>query len=147
MMANLVSLMHSGVPARFPKLKVVFTEAGISWVPVMMWRMDRYHQEFRRIVPFLEERPSEYMKRQMWFCTQPLEEPDVPAHLVETMMHFGGEDRVLFASDWPHHDFDHPRGLARLPLTPEQRRKIMSENAVKLFKLPATVNRTVPIYS
>ncbi|WP_410712210.1 hypothetical protein [Bradyrhizobium sp. BEA-2-5] len=38
--------------------------------------------------------------------------------------------------DWPHHDFDHPRSLARLPLTPEQRSKIMGENALSLFKLP-----------
>ena len=143
MMSNLVSLMHTGVPARYPNLKIVFTEAGISWVPVMMWRMDRYHQEFRRIVPFLEERPSEYMKRQMWFCTQPLEEPDAPSQLVETMAHLGGADRIVFASDWPHHDFDHPRALVKLPLTPEQRRKIMGENAVKLFKLPAAVRKPV----
>ena len=143
MMANMVSLMHSGVPVRFPKLKIVFTEAGVAWVPMMIWRMDRYHQEFRRIVPFLEERPSEYVKRQMWFCTQPLEEPDQPSELVEMMSHYGGADRTVFASDWPHHDFDHPRGVLRLPLAPEQRNKILGENAVKLFKLPARVKRPV----
>ena len=44
MMANLVSLMHTGVPARYPKLKVAFTEAGVAWVPYMMWRMDKYYQ-------------------------------------------------------------------------------------------------------
>ncbi|WP_234685921.1 amidohydrolase family protein [Bradyrhizobium monzae] len=136
MMANLASLMHTGVPARYPKLQIVFTEAGVGWVPGMMWRMDRYHQEFRRQVPFLEERPSDYMKRQMWFATQPVEEPVNPKYLVETMEHYGGADRTLFASDWPHHDFDHPRCLARLPLTQEQRRKIMGENALSLFKLP-----------
>ncbi len=136
MMANLTSLMHTGVPARYPNLKIVFTEAGISWVPYMMWRMDKYHQEYRRMVPFLEERPSDYMKRQMWFATQPVEEPDDPAHLVETIRHYGGEDRTIFASDWPHHDFDHPRALLKLPLTPEERRKIMWQNAADLFKLP-----------
>jgi len=136
MMSNMISFMHSGVPVRYPKLKIVFTEAGISWVPHMMWRMDKYHQEYRRLVPFLEERPSDCMKRQMWFATQPIEEPDVPAHLVETVMHYGGEDRTLFASDWPHHDFDHPRALARLPFTPEQRQKILWKNAADLFKLP-----------
>lgn len=136
MMANLVSLMHTGVPVRHPKLKFVFTEAGISWVPHMMWRLDRYQQEFRRVVPFFEEAPSEYMKRQMWFATQPLEEPENPKHLVEQIEQCGGADRIVFASDWPHHDFDHPRALNRLPLAPEQRRKIMSENAVAAFGLP-----------
>jgi predicted TIM-barrel fold metal-dependent hydrolase len=83
------------------------------------------------------------MKRQMWFCTQPLEEPDAPAQLVETMTHLGGAERVVFASDWPHHDFDHPRALVKLPLTPEQRRKILGENAAKLFRLPAAVRKPV----
>jgi predicted TIM-barrel fold metal-dependent hydrolase len=42
----------------------------------------------------------------------------------------------MFASDWPHHDFDHPRALNKFPLTPEQRKKIMSENATQAFGLP-----------
>jgi predicted TIM-barrel fold metal-dependent hydrolase len=93
-------------------------------------------------VPFLQERPSEYMKRQMWFSTQPLEEPDDPVHFVQTMLHYAGEDRTLFASDWPHHDFDHPDALAALPFTPEQRRKVMGANAASLFRLPALVEQT-----
>jgi uncharacterized protein len=60
------------------------------------------------------------------------------------MMHYGGEDRTVFASDWPHHDFDHPRALMKLPLSADQKRKILGENAVKLFKLPATVKKPVP---
>ena len=141
MMANMCSMMHTGVPARYPKLKIVFTEAGIAWVPLMMWRMDRYHAEWRRTVPFLEERPSDYMKRQMWFATQPMEEPDLPAHMVETINHYDGMDRTLFASDWPHHDFDHPRSLIKWPLTHEQRQKIMWKNAAALFKLPMTAEQ------
>jgi predicted TIM-barrel fold metal-dependent hydrolase len=136
MMANMISLVHSGVPVRFPNLKIVYTESGISWVPSMMWRMDRRYDEFRRLVPFLEARPSDYVRRQMWFSTQPLEEPDPPSQLVETMLHVG-TDRILFASDWPHHDFDHPGAVLRLPLTPEQRRGVMGGNAVELFRLPA----------
>jgi uncharacterized protein len=142
MMANLSSLMHTGVPARYPNLRIVFTEAGIAWVPSMMWRMDRDYNEYRRLVPFLKERPSEYMKRQMWFCTQPFEECDNPAHIVEILHQFDGANRVLFASDWPHHDFDHPSALLKVPFTPEERRNIMGQNAVELFKLPALTRAT-----
>ncbi len=142
MMANLTSMMHSGVPARFPDLKIVFTEAGIAWVPHLMWRMDRCHAEYRRLVPFLEERPSTYIKRQMWFATQPYEEPDSPGHVIESMEQFDGENRTLFASDWPHHDFDHPEALLRAPMTETQRSKIMGQNAVELFRLPALVRQT-----
>ncbi len=136
MMANLTSLMHTGVPARVPKLRVGFTEAGIAWVPYMIWRMDKYYHEYRRMVPFLEKRPSEYVRERMWFATQPIEEPDDPRDLVATINLFDGADRVLFASDWPHHDFDHPRALLKLPMPPEMKRKIMGENALELFGIP-----------
>jgi hypothetical protein len=143
MQANLTSLMHSGVPARYPDLQVVFTEAGLAWVPYMIWRMDKYHTEYRRLVPFLEKRPSEYIREQMWFATQPVEEPDNAGQLAETIEHIGGAERVVFASDWPHHDFDHPRAVLRLPLGQDQKRKIMGENALALFKIPAPVKQGV----
>jgi len=142
MMANLSSLMHTGVPARFPKLKFAFTEAGIAWVPLMKWRMDRAYNELRKEVPTLKELPSVYMQQQMWFGTQPFEEPDVPSHYIETVQHTG-EDNVIFCSDWPHHDFDHPSAVFSMPMSAEQRRKIMGENAVRLFNLPA-LTRQIP---
>jgi predicted TIM-barrel fold metal-dependent hydrolase len=141
MMANLTSLIHSGVPARFPGLRVVFTEAGIAWVPYMMWRMDKYFNEYRRMVPFLEKRPSEYIKERMWFATQPIEEPDNPKDLVATIDLLGGPERVLFASDWPHHDFDHPRTIMKLPMPAEAKRKIMGENALALFGIPSPAGK------
>ena len=136
MMANLTSIMHTGVPARYPNLRVVFTEAGIAWVPYMMWRMDKYFNEYRRHVPFLRERPSDYMKQRMWFATQPIEEPDNPKDLVATIDLLGGPERVLFASDWPHHDFDHPRAIMKLPMPMEAKQRIMGENALELFGIP-----------
>jgi len=139
MMANLTSLMHTGVPARYPNLKVVFTEAGIAWVPYMMWRMDLYYNEYRRMVPFLKQRPSEYIRERMWFATQPIEEPDDPAQLVD-MIHMIGDDRIVFASDWPHHDFDHPKAILKLPMSQELKRAVMGENALKAFtRIPAPV--------
>ncbi len=137
MMANLTSIIHSGVPARYPGLRVVFTEAGIAWVPYMMWRMDKYYNEYRRQLPFLEKRPSEYIRERMWFATQPIEEPDDPKDLVATIDQIGGPERILFASDWPHHDFDHPRAIMKLPMSQEAKRLIMGENALKLFGIPA----------
>jgi predicted TIM-barrel fold metal-dependent hydrolase len=141
MMANLTSIVHSGVPARFPELRVVFTEAGIAWVPYMMWRMDKYFHEYRRMVPFLEKRPSDYIREQMWFATQPIEEPDDPRDLVATIDLIGGPERILFASDWPHHDFDHPRAIMKLPMPREAKRRIMGENALRLFGIPAPAGK------
>jgi predicted TIM-barrel fold metal-dependent hydrolase len=41
----------------------------------------------------------------------------------------------MFASDWPHHDFDHPQHVFGLPFSPEARRKIMGLNAAAFFGL------------
>jgi uncharacterized protein len=137
MMSNMASIMHTGVPARFPKLKFVFTEAGVGWVPYLMWRMDRYYREYRRMVPFLERPPSAYMRERFWFATQPVEEPDDPLHLVETIKHYDADGtRTLFASDWPHHDFDHPRAIQNLPMSGEMKARILGLNAAELYNLP-----------
>jgi predicted TIM-barrel fold metal-dependent hydrolase len=141
MMANLTSIIHSGVPARYPGLRIVFTEAGIAWVPYMSWRMDKYFNEYRRMVPFLERRPSDYIRERMWFATQPIEEPDDPRDLVATIDLIGGPERILFASDWPHHDFDHPRAILKLPMPQEAKRKIMGQNALDLFRIPAPAEK------
>jgi predicted TIM-barrel fold metal-dependent hydrolase len=141
MMANLIDMVTTGVPVRFPRLKICFTEAGISWVPFMMWRLDKEYNESRREVPFLEDKPSTYVKR-MYFATQPVEEPDQPRHLAQILEMIDGEHQVLFASDWPHHDFDHPRQVFDLPLTAEVKRKIMGENALRLFGIPAPLGKT-----
>ena len=134
MIANMVSMITTGVPERFPQLRVAFAEAGIAWVPFVMWRLDKEYTEQRRQVPALQERPSTHIRR-FHFATQPIEEPEDSHELVSLLRTFGGEDNVMFASDWPHHDFDHPRKVLQLPLPPESKKKIMGDNAARFFKI------------
>jgi uncharacterized protein len=138
MAANLVHMIESGVPVRFPKLRVAFTEAGISWVPWVMLRMDKEFIERRKDVPFLTELPSHYVKR-MWFATQPIEEPERMKDVATLLELFDGENRVVFASDWPHHDFDHPSKVLQIPVSQEARAKIMGLNALELFAIEQPV--------
>ena len=138
--ANLVDVVTAGVVVRFPKLRIAFTEAGLSWVPFIMHRLDKEYLERRREVPYLTQRPSRYV-RQFYFATQPVEEPEDPQDLVDIIRLYGGEDTTLFASDWPHHDFDHPRKVYQLPFSPEVRRKVMGENALRFFKMDASGGR------
>jgi uncharacterized protein len=132
MVANLVSMLETAVPIRFPELKIAFMEAGAGWVPFVLHRLDKEYLERRREVPLLQERPSHYVKR-FFFGTQPIEEPERPADIVKLYEQFDGENNAMFASDWPHHDFDHPQYVFGLPFSPEARRKIMGENAVRFF--------------
>lgn len=133
-MANLVSLIETAVPVRFPDLQVVATEAGISWVPFLCNRLDKEYIERRSELPLLEERPSTYLKR-FYYATQPIEEPAKLADMVAIVDLYDGRDTTVFASDWPHHDFDHPMKLAQMPFPPDTRRKLFGENALKLFSI------------
>jgi predicted TIM-barrel fold metal-dependent hydrolase len=134
MIVNLVHMMEGGVPVRFPKLRIAFTEAGIAWVPWIAMRMDKEFIERRHDVPFLTEPPSHYVKR-MWFSTQPIEEPERMRDVATLLDLFDGEDSVVFASDWPHHDFDHPRKVLQIPIPPEAKAKIMGQNALRLLNM------------
>ena len=85
-------------------------------------------------VPHLKRAPSEYLREHFWVSTQPMEEAEEPDHLMEVMT-WVGFDHIMFASDYPHWDFDDP--LLALPpaLDHEHRRKVMSENARALYGL------------
>ncbi len=138
LIANLVSMMETGVPVRFPELNIAFTEGGVGWVPWIMMRMDKEYAERRREVAILADRPSHYVRR-MYFSTQPIEEPEHLQDMATLLSLFAGEDSVMYASDWPHHDFDHPSKVLQIPLSDEARRKIMGENAMRLLRLAAPV--------
>jgi hypothetical protein len=139
-MANIVSMVSTGVVVRFPDLKIGVTEAGISWMPFVCQRLDKEYLERRREVPFLTERPSHYVKR-IYVATQPIEEPERLRDLVTLVELYEGDDTTIYASDWPHHDFDHPMKLNQVPFSEEQRRKIFGENALELFGIDRTGSR------
>ncbi len=128
----LASLVIEGVFERFPKLKVVLIEAGFGWLPSLAYRLDRNWKRLRAETPHLKRAPSEYIRDHVYVTTQPMEETEKPSHLIDTMGWIG-MDRILFATDYPHWDFDDPRHALPAGLTPAQRRMVLSENARKLY--------------
>jgi predicted TIM-barrel fold metal-dependent hydrolase len=132
--AQLSSLVIEGVLERFPRLRIVFIEGGLGWIPAATWRMDQHFERFRDEVPHLKRRPSEYVKQHFWFTTQPIDEPDEAKHL-RSLIEWIGVDRMLFSSDYPHWDFDDPRFAFKTPLTETERAKIFNGNARALYKL------------
>ena len=97
-----------------------------------MKRLDREYLERRNQLPHSKELPSTYMRR-MWFGTQPLDITTAPSYhaFIDAC---GGELPLMYASDWPHHDFDHPDAIKRLGLTPAEMDRMMFENATELFR-------------
>lgn len=138
--ANLVDMVTMGVMVRYPKLRIAVTEAGVSWMPFLMNRLDKEFLERRQEVPYLTERPSHYLER-VFIATQPIEEPERLGDIVKLVELYRGEDRTMFASDWPHHDFDHPSKLNQIPFSADAKRKIFGTNALRFFKIDAEGRR------
>ena len=84
--------------------------------------------------PALKRPPSEYI-REMYFTSQPLEKSNMK--LLEATCHaINADTQLLFASDWPHWDFDAPSSITSIPfLSPEAKRNILGLNAARLFNL------------
>jgi uncharacterized protein len=131
--AQLTSMIVQGVLARLPELRLVLIEGGFGWVPSLSWRLDKHWKTLRAETPDVTRLPSEYIRSQVWFTTQPMEEPETKAHLLDAMEWIGW-DRLLFASDYPHWDFDDPMTALPVRLTEAQRRAFFHGNAMGLYR-------------
>lgn len=135
---NLIHMTNwiiNALPERFPKLKVMWIESGLAWIPFLMQRLD--HEVLLRPseAPGLKKMPSEYMQ-DMYYSSQPLERWDLK-FTEATFEKIKAPTQLLYASDWPHWDFDPPAAITTLPFLDEQAKKnILGLNAAKVFNLP-----------
>jgi hypothetical protein len=133
-MIHLTNWVLNGIPERFPKLKVIWIESGLAWIPFLMQRLDSEFMMRTSECPLLKKRPSEYMQ-EMYYTSQPLERSNMKlTQATFEAMH--AETQLLYASDWPHWDFDAPSSITKLPFLNEQaKRNILGLNAARLFGL------------
>jgi predicted TIM-barrel fold metal-dependent hydrolase len=133
-MIHLTNWIINGLPERFPKLKVVWIESGLAWVPFLMQRLDHEFLMRTSEAPALKRLPSDYM-REMFFTMQPMEATNLKL-LEGTFEAINAGTQLLYASDWPHWDFDVPGRLFDLPfLDDRSRRNILGCNAARVFNL------------
>lgn len=125
----------NGMGERFPNLPVLWIEAGLSWIPFLMQRLDHEYMLRPSECPLLKKKPSDYM-REMYYSTQPMEIQDMDA-LETTFRMINAETQLLYASDYPHWDFDLPSTIWDLPfLSDKARHNILGGTAARLMKLP-----------
>jgi predicted TIM-barrel fold metal-dependent hydrolase len=70
-----------------------------------------------------------------WITTQPMEEPPQQRYFEELLEQMNMNDKLMFATDYPHWDFDAPDRALPTTLPLALRRAIMAENARTLYKL------------
>jgi uncharacterized protein len=130
--AAFTSLLQGGTLERFPRLKVAILETGVGWLPHWLERLDAKYRLVRDLTP-LSRPPSDYFRRQCWVSAEPDEET------IPYMTGLLGDDRVVWASDYPHVDAHLSpvkalrHHMAELPSASQQ--NILGDNAVRLYGL------------
>jgi predicted TIM-barrel fold metal-dependent hydrolase len=126
-------LIYGGVAERFPRLRVAFLECGVGWIPYWMERMDEEWEKRGKIeAPLCKHKPSEYVKRGNWFFAMEPEEETLP-YVIQRI----GDDKILFASDYPHWDGIFPDVVStirgRKDISEESKAKVLGENAKRFY--------------
>jgi predicted TIM-barrel fold metal-dependent hydrolase len=127
-------LTFGGVFDRFPKLRVVFVEGGLSWVASMLHDADMIYNSFPTVMdPKLKHPPSWYWSNHCYatFMTD-------PAGL--ELLHRIGPDRVMWSSDYPHQEstFGYSRSAVQAVFdatSVENAQKIVGKTALDLFDM------------
>src|SRR5215213_902098 len=132
-MTHMANWLMSGMPERFPKLKVLWLESGIAWAHYLMQRIDSMYLTRVSDAPLLKEKPGHYMRR-MFYCSQPLEQPEDSAALQVAFRALNAETQLVWGSNFPAHNFDVPATIWDLPFLSENAKKaILGGNAMQLF--------------
>ena len=132
----ILNLITSGLLERFPKLNFVSVESGIGWIPFVLETLDYSLAEAgAHRLDKLSMSPVEYFRRQI-YATFWFEGRDSSAAIRRV-----GVDNVMFETDFPHPICLYPRPLEQVgkclaELTPEERRKVLSANAARVYNIP-----------
>jgi predicted TIM-barrel fold metal-dependent hydrolase len=130
--AQLMSMLMEGVFGKFPRLRVVLLESGFSWLPNFLWRANKTWKGTRIEIPWVHRLPTDIIREKVRITTQPFDGPLEPGRLEKVMKQIGGDQMMLFSSDYPHWHFDGDEPLPPelpAPLT----HRCMYENAVSTY--------------
>jgi uncharacterized protein len=141
-MSTLISLIFNGVFDKFPTLKVIMVEGAFTWVPHIMSRGDQHLRQLRVEVPWVKRLPSEIVREQVRFSTQPMEEMTA-SQFMKYIDLMGSDELLCFSTDYPHWDFDSPAEALPPGLPDALVTKIMSTNALEFYgaRLTSCVNK------
>jgi predicted TIM-barrel fold metal-dependent hydrolase len=100
---SLVEWLVSGVLARYPRLKIVYSESQIGWMPFILERLDKTftHSAYAELPEVITEPPSSYVPGRVYGC---FFDDDTGVRNRDAI----GVGQVLFEVDYPHQDTTWP---------------------------------------
>ena len=140
-----LNLIAAGVCETFPDLKIGIFESGVGWVPLLIDRLHERVEKFGAMVadsaPKMKLEAIEYIQRQIWFGFEP-EDAFVPDFIRWTK----APDRLIFAADYPHLDYEPGQlaeYLAENPLDADIKRMTLRDNSLDYFRWDETACPTI----
>jgi predicted TIM-barrel fold metal-dependent hydrolase len=135
---QLLSLISNGIFNKFPSLKFVLIESGVSWLPGFIWRVIKTWRGVRAEVPWVNRSPADILRENVRLTIQPFDAPD--QETVERIIEQIDSDQILlFASDYPHWQFEGD-AITPLGLSASLLRRIRVDNPLDTYpRLKETV--------
>jgi aminocarboxymuconate-semialdehyde decarboxylase len=122
-------MIFDGFLDRYPALKLIAAHGGGA-LPYLAGRLDICFDNMPACREKISQRPSTYLKK-IYYDSVVFQQESL-----ELALKVGGEDRVLYGSDYPHNIGDMKGCLARVDaLPPAQRDAVRGGNAMRIFKL------------
>ena len=130
------SFIGSGIMERYKSLRFGILESGCGWLPFWSRRLDDQAEYVLGSIPKLEHKISEYMTGGRFFSSIEMSEGQ---DMIEMVMHFLGQDVLMYASDYPHFECRFPNSVDYFfgwNLGDEVRRKLLWDNPVRFYGEP-----------
>jgi predicted TIM-barrel fold metal-dependent hydrolase len=111
---HLMSYIVHGTFEKFRNLRIIAKEVGLALYPNLIWEMDGVYELLKQETTNVRRWPREYFYDHVWVATQPIEHSPKVSQLINLLETLEGfEDRLVFATDYPHHDTDDPHYVDR----------------------------------
>lgn len=133
--SQVISLIVEGVFDRFPTLRVALIEGGFTWLPSLMWRLDKEWKGLRHNTPWVRRLPSDYMRQHIRLTLQPLDAPPNAQQMLQVIDQMDSDELLMFSTDYPHYHFDTPEEALPAQLPEPLLAKILAANARSFYRL------------
>jgi predicted TIM-barrel fold metal-dependent hydrolase len=143
---SMADWLLSGVLARFPNIKIAYSESQVGWMPFLLERLDSVFTKSKAwadLDPSLTELPSSYMSGRVYGC------------FFDDMVgvdarHQIGVGQLVFETDYPHQDTTWPNTVdvvAQIAarVSPDELEMLVRTNAIDMLALDPTDLRPVQV--
>lgn len=131
-LAACVDWLYAKIPLRFPDLRIVLSESGLGWLPMLLDKLE-YMSRTGAVWDEPSVHPVEVLRRSFWFSSY------YDPRVLRLRDEFG-IDRVMLETDYPHYDSSWPdtqeilhRQLEDLP--PDEIAQLTHLTAESLYRL------------